>query len=57
MSRWRTHDNKPLPALTALRRVRLVMTAPFMTAQRVLCDMDVLELVLLHADLDPEHFV
>ena len=33
------------------------MTAPFMMAQRVLCDMDVLELVLLHADLDPEHFV
>ena len=28
-----------------------------MTAQRVLCDMDVLELVLLHTDLDPEYFV
>ena len=33
------------------------MTAHFMMAQRVLCDMDVLELVLLHTDLDPEYFV
>ena len=33
------------------------MTAHFMTAQRVLCDMDVLELVLLNTDLEPEYFV
>ena len=47
----------PIPALSSATRTPIVMTAHFMMAQRVLCNMDVLELVLLHTDLDPEYFV